>query len=372
MTQQASTVEGLVVAMGEIAPLRLAQSWDNVGLLAGSASTTLSRLLLCIDTTDAVVSEAARIGAQAIVSYHPPIFRPIKRLAGPETKALAAAVRHGIAIYSPHTALDAADGGTGDAIAGLLGATLEGPLQHDTDGAAKEVKVTVFTPPRNLASVAEAMFAEGAGRIGLYEKCSFRSPGQGTFFGTEGTDPAVGRRGRMEYLDEIRLETVCPVSKLAEVIQAMRSAHPYEEPAFDVYVLAAKPGEKGIGRMARLPKPETLGRLARRLADATAAQSVQIVGDARRRVRRVAILVGSAGRVHEEYPSSKQADALITGEIRHHDAIDMLRQGGAAIALGHWTSERPVLPPLRAALRKRLPDVDVRISRADRDPFAGV
>lgn len=370
------TIQTLCDAMSRIAPPHLAQSWDNVGLLAGDPAAPLRRVLLCIDLTAAVLAEAKRARAGAIVSYHPPIFKPVKSLvrraddAAPGPGVVFDAVAAGIAVYSPHTALDAADGGTGDALARLCGATIVGPLDHAPQpGSQREVKLVTFVPQAQLERVASAMFAAGGGRIGLYEQCSFRIPGRGTFFGTEGTDPAVGRRGRLEQVDEVRLELVCPTGRLPEIVAAMRAAHPYEEPAFDVYPLAAKPTAIGIGRLARLPKPVALNALAAQLAKACGAAAPQIVGDPKRRVQMLAILAGSAGRVHEDFPRSLSADVLITGEIRHHDARTFEGRGWSAIALGHFASERPVLPLLAESLRRELPAVAAAISAADRDPF---
>lgn len=375
----------VVQTLEAIAPPRLAQSWDNVGLLAGAASDAVRGIMLCIDMTADVVEEAIARPADLVVAYHPPLFRPVKSLrlvdgdrgAGPA--AIVRAVRAGIAVYSPHTALDAADGGTGEAIAALCGAKVLGPLDHAVQPAmppdsslSAEVKLTVFVPREAVERVGEALFAAGAGRIGLYERCSFRIPGTGTFFGGAGADPVVGKAGRFESVEEIRLETVCPRNLLPEVVAAMRAAHPYEEPAFDLVALVAKPQSVGIGRVARLPKPTPLAALAGKLSTATRATAAQFIGDARRRVQSLAILVGSAGRVQEAYPRAAGCDVLITGEIRHHDAVAIRGRGEAAIALGHWHSERPVLDALQARLKADLPKVATRISRADRDPFAAV
>jgi len=98
-------------------------------------------------------------------------------------------------------------------------------------------KLSVFVPPAALDAVRDALFSAGAGRIGAYERCSWYTEGTGTFFGGEGTSPSVGKAGREERLPELRLETVFPVERQNEVLAALRRAHPYEEPAFDVYEL---------------------------------------------------------------------------------------------------------------------------------------
>jgi hypothetical protein len=236
----------------------------------------------------------------------------------------------------------------------------------------------VFVPPGEVDRVAEAMFAAGAGRIGQYEKCSYRLRGVGTFFGAPGTDPSVGQRGRLETVDEVRLESVVGRDSIAEVLAAIRGAHSYEEPAVDVYPTEPSRWRAGIGRVGDLPRKMTLGGLAGKLARALGAPSVQIVGRKGRPVGRVAICVGSAGRLPERSPRCRDCDALITGEISHHDALHWERretEGGqafGAIALGHWQSERPVLASVRDRLRAALAGLPVAVSRKDHDPFAPV
>jgi hypothetical protein len=98
-------------------------------------------------------------------------------------------------------------------------------------------KLVVFVPAEALDAVRDAVFAAGAGRIGQYERCSWYAEGTGTFLGGEGTSPTLGERGREEHVPEFRLETVFPADRHDEVLAALCAAHPYEEPAFDVYQL---------------------------------------------------------------------------------------------------------------------------------------
>lgn len=364
------TVGAVVAAMEEIAPVGLAQDWDNVGLLAGDPAVPVRRVLACIDLTRAVVDEAIKRKVQLILAYHPPIFKPIRTLRAdsPGTDAVIfRCVQQGIAIYSPHTALDAADAGTNDVIAELCGAKELHPLEHvDTPGVS-EFKVTVFVPPDSAERVAEAMFAAGAGRIGDYSRCAFRTPGRGSFFGGETTNPTLGKRGRAEFVDELRVETVVPAGALPAVVSALTMAQPYDEPAFDIYPLKPKP-VRGIGRFGRLVKPSPLGSLARKLKRSTGATCVQIVGPRDRVIDRVVVVVGAAGSLPFRLALTP-GDAIVTGEIRHHDALTIERVGCTAIALGHWASERPVLTSLAARLSAALGGVDVHVSASDRDPF---
>jgi hypothetical protein len=260
-------------------------------------------------------------------------------------------------------------GGTNDVIAGWCGIEAIEPLEFCTNGR-EERKVVVFVPIERTDHVAAAMFSAGAGRIGEYEQCSFRSPGTGTFFGTDAARPAVGRAGRLERVEEIRLEAICPAARVPQVVEAIRRSHPYEEPAFDIYPIEPAP-RGGIGRVGLLPRAVSLRGLAERLRRAAKAPLTCIVGDPKRSVRRAIIVVGAAGSIPFKVPLDGK-DVIITGEIRHHDALAIQRQGCSAIALSHWASERPVLRPFATLLRDRLVGVEVLVSRRDTDPFRAV
>jgi dinuclear metal center YbgI/SA1388 family protein len=360
-------------ALERLAPLHLAQSWDNVGLLAGDRNAPAHRLLLCIDLTPEVVTEAVRKRVNFVMAYHPVIFKPVARLTAPSNdtaEAVFRCVRAGIAIYSTHTALDAADGGTNDVIAELCGITHTEPFEFVGGSHGPQCKVVVFVPANEADAVAEAMFRAGSGRIGDYEKCSFRTQGVGTFHGSESTNPAIGKAGRYETVEEIRMEAITPKSKLPAVIEALRTAHSYEEPAFDIYPLSDAP-QRGIGRYGTLPKSIAVSALARRLKKKLSAVNTQIVSAPGQTVSRASICVGAAGTLPFAIHPGR-SDVIITGEIRHHDALAIRRRGCAAIALGHWSSERPVLATMADRLREMIPSLNVQISEADCDPFAPV
>ncbi len=370
-----ATVGTLRDAMRRIAPEWSAADWDNVGLLVGDPDWPVSQVLLTIDLTPAVLDEAIAGRFDAIISYHPPIFRPIKALVASRqtTEGLAAlALAHRIAIYSPHTALDCAPGGMNDAIASLCDLTDVCPFEAARP-SVRQAKLVTFVPPRQIDRVAEALFAAGAGRIGAYEKCSYRTSGHGTFFGTDDAHPAVGKRGRLEHVEEVRIEVISPVSGISAVVSALRAAHPYEEPAFDIYPLEPAPDESiGQGRVGRFARPTTLGALARALARKVAAINPVLIGAPATRLRTALVCVGAAGSLPLEIPgrSCGPGDVIITGEIRHHDALHYRRLGACAIGLGHWASERPGLTPLASRLRDAKPGVRFVVSRQDRDPFA--
>lgn len=370
---QVVTVADFCAAMEKIAPIHRAQEWDNVGLLAGDPVARIRRAVLCVDLTPSVVDEVLRQKADLVMAYHPPIFKPVSalRATSPGTDAAVfRCIQGGAAIYSTHTALDAAAGGTDEVLAGLCGAVEIAPLEYARDSVGDEFKMVVFVPKEEVEHIAQALFDAGAGRIGNYTQCGFRLAGTGSFFGGEGTDPTVGHRGRLEFVDEIRLETVVPKAGVAAVVAALRRAHSYEEPAFDIYPLEAKL-TAGTGRIGRLPRSSALGKLAAKLKRATQSRCVQIIGTPQRLVERVIVMVGAAGSIPMRH-GLLEHDAIVTGEIRHHDALAIQRLGACAIALGHWSSERPGLAALRDRLAARVPSVAFLLSAADQEPFCNV
>lgn len=365
-----ATLDQACRALARIAPLHLAQSWDNVGLLAGDPTAPVRRIVVCIDLTRETAKEAVDGGFNLAVAYHPPIFKPVSRLcahdAGPEAnvfRCLAA----GVAVYALHTALDAAPGGTNDVLASLCGLEHGQPLEFVEPEKGRRYKLVTFVPDKHLDDVAAALFDAGAGIIGDYTHCSYRLMGYGTFLGGPSTHPAVGTPGKLERVDEIRLETVVKHDRLAGVVAALRRAHPYEEPAFDVYPLQGTP-LPGIGRVGDLARPTTLMQLARRLKRAASAKRIQVIGSSQQRVERLVVVAGAAGRLPLQ-TTIHDRTAIVTGEIRHHDALEIRRRGACAVALGHWSSERPVLATVAKRLGELLPQVEVTISAEDAEPL---
>jgi len=374
-------IANLESAMNEIAPPSLAEEWDNVGLLIGGRTASLRRVLLCIDFTPAVLAETITKKVQAVVAYHPPIFKPLAKVTAQATPVVHQAIRAGLAVYSPHTALDAVPGGTHDALADVLGLADTTPLEPSADVGTGLCKVVVFVQPDNLSAVAEAAWAAGGGRVGGYDRCSFQTRGLGTFRGLAGTNPTVGVSGLDERTEEIRLEFIAPRASLPAVLSAVRQAHSYEEPAIDVMPLLAHGAHNadetpaprcGQGRVGRLVSPATVDALVRRIKRRLGVSRVAVarsVGSARTaKVARAAVGAGSFG---SKFRAALSAGAtfFLTGEMRHYDALAAAQQGMTCVWVGHSNSERIVLPVLRDRLLCALPKLDVLLSQTDRDPM---
>jgi len=351
--------------LDQIAPPQYAEAWDNVGLLVGDHEQAITKAMLCIDYTDDVAEEAKRESCDFVIAYHPPIFKPMARITA--SSLIYDAIRRGVAIYSPHTALDVADGGTNDVLADLIGLVDRQPLKLP-DAKATDATLVTFVPKEHVDAVARALFQAGAGRIGDYSSCSFRSEGTGTFFGKSGANPSVGQAGKLEHVDEIKLETVVPIRRLATVVAALRAAHPYEEPAMNVVQLIAPPVTRGLGRVGRLDQPVYRDVLLGRIKQAMGIDHVLVAGPTTGPVNSAAVCAGSCGDLLDEAIACK-VDLYLTGEMRHHDALKAARAGVTVVCVLHSNSERITLSRLRDRLAQALPAVAWGLSQADRDPF---
>jgi dinuclear metal center YbgI/SA1388 family protein len=358
-------LSAIIKSIETIAPPVLAESWDNVGLLAGDPNQDITKILLTIDYSPAVVDEGRKSKCDLVIAYHPPIFHPLKRIVA--GSSIFDAIQHGVAIYSPHTALDTAEGGTNDMLGDVLGLTDRRPLKSSPSGHS-QYKLVVFVPVEAVEKVSHAIFDAGAGRIGNYTSCSFSSAGTGTFFGQPGSDPAVGHAGRLEKVDELRLETVVPIGSVENVIRALRANHPYEEPAFDLNVLAALPSGKGLGRIGSLPstrRTELFDRIKRELG----IGHLLIAGPVEGNVTRAAVCAGSCGDLLDDAINAG-AELYLTGEIRHHDAVKAAAAGLTVVCTLHSNSERAVLKRLVKRLAETPGMPPILISSADNDPIS--
>ena len=358
-------LQELLNTLDQIAPLRLAESWDNVGLLAGDPGRDVTRAMLSIDFTAAVAQETYATGCDLVIAYHPVIFEPIKQIVAPNL--VFEAISRGVSIYCPHTALDVADGGTNDVLGDVLGLTSRRALRQAA-AAPWHYKLIVYIPTEQVESVCTAMFQAGAGWIGNYSHCSFRSEGTGTFLGHEGTSPAIGEPGKLERVKEQRVETIVPAGKLSTVVAAMIKAHPYEEPAFDIIQLITPPDGKGMGRIGSMPKISRL-ELLEQIKLKLGVQNVLVAGPLDGEVTTAACCAGACGSLIND-AIAQRADLLLTGEVRHHDALKAAAAGMTVVCALHSNSERLTLRRLAQRLSESAPQVDFLVSKADHDPFA--
>ena len=352
-------------------PPNLAQGWDSVGLVCGDPSETVETVTIAVDATAAVVAEVPDGGL--LLAHHPLLLRGVDTVAASTAKGslLHQMIRTGRALFTAHTNADSASPGVSDALADALGLTVEEVLAPVSIGPGLD-KWVVFVPGENADAVREAMFAAGAGHIGDYSHCSWSATGVGQFLPHDGATPAIGSVGTVERVPEDRIEVIAPSRLRGHVLASMRTAHHYEEPAFDVFELAPVPGDVGLGRIGSLARPEPLSAFVSRVHDALPGTSwgVRASGDSEATVSRVAVC-GGAGDSLLDVVAGADVQAYVTADLRHHPADEHRRASEVAlIDVAHWASEFPWCTQAADVIRGQFGDaLPVRVSAVRTDPW---
>ncbi|RNC63788.1 Nif3-like dinuclear metal center hexameric protein [Proteiniphilum sp. X52] len=329
-------IKEIIQTIEQVAPLPLQEGYDNSGLQVGDANREVTGILLCIDVTEDVIDEALSLGCNLIISHHPVAFRPFKSLTGKNytERCMMQAVRHDIALYAAHTNLDNARGGVNYKLAEMLelqNVKILQPLENAL------LKFVTTVPLQHAESVRNALFNAGAGGIGNYDSCSYNLSGEGTFRAKEGASPHIGEIGRLHFEPEVRIETVIPVMKREEVLRALLSVHPYEEPVFDFYPIANDWPQHGSGVVGVLPEPMPEQEFLYLLKDIFNLPTIQHSKTQGREIRDVA-LCGGAGAFLIPRAIAYGADAFITGEAKYNHFFDV--EGRILLAVvGHYESE---------------------------------
>ncbi|MEX2116545.1 MAG: Nif3-like dinuclear metal center hexameric protein [Bacteroidota bacterium] len=340
------TVNDVEHIMEQWAPRWIAWERDNVGLQVGDRSSPVRRILVSLDVTEDVVGEAVTMKADLLISHHPLLFRPATSIttSDPVGRMILKLARHGIALYSAHTNLDFTRDGVSVSLAralGLKNIRFLSPLK------GLMAKIAVFVPEHSVPIVLDAMTKAGAGVIGDYSHCSFQINGRGTFLGSGQSNPTVGTKGKLESVDEVRLEMILPRTKVRAVTSAMKSAHPYEEVAYDVYPLENESAEFGMGAIGELKTALPLKTFLTHVRKALRAEGLRMSGKPAARMKKIAVCGGSGSDLIPEAIRA-QADAFVTADVRYHSFHDAGNL--ALIDAGHWETEHPVLDIIRSRL----------------------
>ena len=352
-------------------PPRLAQSWDSVGLVCGDPDDVLESVTVAVDATPAVVDEVPEAGL--LLAHHPLLLRGVDTVAAstPKGALVHRLIRTGRSLFTAHTNADSASPGVSDALAEALGITVDAVLEPLTTAGDLD-KWVIYVPRENAEAVREAVFAAGAGHIGDYSHCSWSVSGIGQFLPHEGASPAVGSVGSVERVAEDRFEVVAPARARGAVLAAMRAAHPYEEPAFDIFALVPPPGDAGLGRIGTLAQPEPLRRFVSRVDAALPRTSwgVRAAGDPEMLVSRVAVC-GGAGDSLLAAADRADVQAYVTADLRHHPADEHRRASNVAlIDVAHWACEFPWCEQAAETLRCRFEAaLPVRVCTIRTDPW---
>ncbi|CAN5157261.1 Nif3-like dinuclear metal center hexameric protein [soil metagenome] len=357
-----------------------AEGWDQVGLHIGDPRTdVVTGVLVALDVTEAVLDEAAELGANLLIAHHPLFFSPLPRLT-PHTasgRLALKAVRQGCAVLAAHTNVDKAARGTSHPAAQVLDLRDTRPIRPlPVDPGTDPVKIVTFVPHEYTDDVIRAMAFDGAGIIGNYTECAFVTPGTGTFRPGLAANPHVGSPGGREQVAEDRVEMVMHRVDVDAVLHHLRDAHPYEEVPYDLYPLVRQDrwSDRGLGLIGTLPQPLPVTEVARRLAEGLPSPHLRLAArDPQQLIRSVGICGGAGDSLIADLINPPKVDLFVTGDLKHHVTLDAMTMGLSLIDAGHFATEDPAMDAVVETLESARGDLGLTVpihrSRVTTDPW---
>jgi len=346
------TGKEIIKYLEEWAPKGIAWERDNAGLQVGNPNIKIKNILLSLDLSEEVIETAKKENCKLIITHHPLLFYPVKNLdvsKSRNSKMIQMLIKNDITLYSAHTNLDFTKHGVSYQLANSL--QLEN-IRFLKNLSQNQVKLTVFVPETHLNKVADAIHDAGGGIIGEYSHCSFRAGGTGAFKGSDKSNPSSGKKNVLETVEEIKFEVVVDKWKLDQVISSMKKAHPYEEVAFDIYLLDNENVNYGIGAIGELSESMSKNDFLKFVSSKLKIPSFRHTKTVNNNIKTVAVCGGSCSELIDE--SIKQnADAFITADIKYH-AFHDAEEKILLIDAGHYETEVPVLDEIKKRLKKFL------------------
>jgi len=348
------------------APLSLQESYDNCGLQTGNKDNEVTGVLITLDVNTEVVDEALKHNCNLIIAHHPLTLSGLKTFTGNSLaeQIIIQAIKNDLSIYSAHTNIDSVKNGVSGLLADKIGLNSQrvlSPLKQQL------VKLVTFVPQAQAEIVRRAIFDAGAGHIGNYDCCSYNLNGTGTFRGNEKTNPFAGSPGELHSEPEVRIETILPVFIQQQVIKALITSHPYEEPAYDLYPLNNQWNNTGLGIIGELPTAMRPDIFLNHLKNATQTECIRHTKPLKKEIKVVALCGGSGSSLTSEAIASG-ADVYITGDFKYHQFFDA--QGKIMIAdIGHYESEQFIKGLFLELLTKKFPNFAIRLSKVNSNPI---
>lgn len=359
-------VKDITSLLEEFAPLSLQEDYDNAGLICGEGTNPVTSILLCTDVTEEVIDEAIAGGHNLIISHHPLTLQGLKNLR-PDTyvkRCLIKAIRNNLNIYSAHTNMDAVAHGVSGRMADKLGLIHQKVLQP----AGKLFSLAFYTPAAEAEKVRQAILDCGAGHIGNYTHCSFNSNGEGTFKALSGANPYVGKIGELHREEEIKTEITVPEYLLNQSIRALVSAHPYEEPVWNVIPLDNVNPVTGFGILGELPQPCDSREFLLQVKETFGCGVIRHTAICKPSIRKVAVCGGS-GAFLTKAAIASQADIYISGDYKYHDFFKA--ENKLIIAdIGHYESEQFTKEIFYELLTKKISNFAVQFSKVRTNPVS--
>lgn len=348
-------------------PLNLAYDWDNVGLLVGDFDSEIEKILISLEANEKVIKEAMEKNVDLIVTHHPFIFRKMNKINTKDLKGrlIHKLIKNDIALYSMHTNFDIAFDGLNDYFMEVM--EFENCKILDVTNSETLYKLAVYTPMTHEIIVREALGESGAGYIGNYSNCTFNSPGIGTFRPEDNSNPFIGKKGKMEEVKEVKIETIVPSSILQKTISKMIKAHPYEEVAYDIYKLENRGKSVGLGRYTSLKNEIDLQSLCEKIKLKLNMDHIRVVGNLNRKINKVAVVTG-AGSDMIGLAKSKNCDVIITGDVKYHEAQDALDMDMCIVDCGHFDTE-DIFKDVMKRFLDNIESIEIIRSEINLNPF---
>lgn len=358
-------VQDVVNHLETLAPLAYAEDFDNVGLLVGDKNSKVSGVLVTLDTLETVVDEAIENNCNLIVSFHPIIFKGLKKLTGKSyvERVVMKAIKHDIAIYSMHTALDNALQGVNDMICNQLELGNKRILIPQN---ATIKKLTTYVPKNEAENLRKALFATGAGSIGNYNDCSFNVEGYGTFNGNEDSNPTIGERGQIHTEEETKITITYAKHLEQQLLKTLFETHSYEEVAYEITTLENKNQNIGIGMVGELKDPMDETAFLDHIKAKMGTPCIRHSTFLKKKIRKVAVLGGS-GSFGIQAAKASGAEAFVTADLKYHDFFQA--ENNILLAdIGHYESEQFTKNLLVAYLTKKIPNFAIILSKTNTNP----
>ncbi|WP_019154537.1 Nif3-like dinuclear metal center hexameric protein [Robertmurraya massiliosenegalensis] len=354
----------------QFSPKAYAMEGDKIGLQIGRLNKPVRKVLVALDVLEEVVDEAIAENVELIIAHHPIIFRPLQKISTEQTsgRIIEKLIKHDIAVYAAHTNLDVATGGVNDLLAEALGLTNTEVLVPTFEVKLK--KLVVFVPEENAEELRKALGNAGAGAIGNYSHCTFSASGTGQFLPGEDTNPHIGSHGKLESVNESRVETIYPAHMEKKILSAMFKSHPYEEVAYDIYSLDNSGESLGLGRIGYVNEM-SLEEFAEHVKKALGVTGVRVVGNLKERIKKVAVL-GGDGNKYFRSAKFKGAEVYVTGDMYYHVAHDAMMEGLNIIDPGHHIEQimkKGVADILAKMCQDKGLNVSFIASKPNTDPF---
>ncbi|HTN20584.1 MAG TPA: Nif3-like dinuclear metal center hexameric protein [Pelobium sp.] len=359
-------IKDLTNYLESIAPSNYQESYDNSGLIVGDYNQPITKALISLDCTEAIVDEAIATGSGIIISHHPIVFKGLKRFNGNSyvERVVMKAIANNIALYAIHTNLDSIATGVNAKICEKIGLT-NCRILAPKSGILK--KLCFFVPLASADAVKSAIFNAGAGEIGNYSNCSFSVNGEGSFKANENANPFVGEKGETHLEQEQRVEVVYPAQAETKIIKALLSAHPYEEVAYDLYSLSNPHQEVGAGMVGELSEEMDAMEFLKHLKTAMELTVIRHTAVLPKKVKRVAVCGGS-GSFLLKNAISANADVFITADFKYHEFFDA--EDKLIIAdIGHFESEQFTQHLLLDIITKKFPNFAIRLTENNTNPI---